>query len=53
MNELIEEIRLSRAFSRAFYNALLDDEISVPQEVLDKFVKLKEYNDYQMSKELS
>ena len=50
---VIEEIRLSRAFAVAFYEALQNAKVEVPQDVLDRFNTLKQFYDYQMTRELS
>jgi hypothetical protein len=53
MNEILNEIRLSRAFTSAFYDAMLEGKIEAPAEVLEKFHTLKQYYDDQMNRELS
>lgn len=53
MNHLIEEMRLSRAFACAFFDALNEGKVDVPKEVLDAFTVLKNYYDDQMNRELS
>jgi hypothetical protein len=53
MNEIMNEIRLSRSFTCAFYDALLEGKIEAPEEVLEKFRALKQYHDDQMNRELS
>lgn len=50
---MIEEVRLSRAFATAFYDALVESKVEVPKDVLDKFNALKNLYDYQMNRELS
>lgn len=53
MNDMFEEVRLSRAFATAFYDALVDSKVEVPKDVLEKFNALKNLYDYQISRELS
>jgi len=53
MNYYIEELRMSRAFATAFYDAMLEGKVEVPPEVLEKFKQLKEFYDYQMSREMT
>lgn len=53
MNEIIQEMRLSRAFACAFFDALTEGKVDVPKEVLEKFDDLKRHYDTQISRELS
>jgi hypothetical protein len=53
MNDIMQEIRLSRDFSCAFYDALVAGKVEVPAEVIEKFQMLKKYHDEQMSREMS
>ncbi len=53
MNEIMNEIRLSRSFACAFHDAMVEGKIEVPKEVLEKFKTLKDYYDEQMNRELS
>jgi hypothetical protein len=53
MNEIMNEIRLSRSFTCAFFDAMLEGKIEAPKEVLEKFQTLKDYYDDQMNRELS
>lgn len=53
MNDIMQEIRLSRDFSCAFYNALVAGKVEVPKEVMEKFQTLKKYHDEQMIREMS
>ena len=53
MNEIMNEIRLSRSFACAFFDAMLEGKIEAPKEVLEKFQTLKDYYDTQMNRELS
>lgn len=53
MNDILDEVRLSRAFATAFYDALVESKVDVPKDVLDKFNALKNLYDYQMNRELS
>jgi hypothetical protein len=53
MNDIMQEIRLSRDFSCAFYDALVAGKVEVPKEVVEKFQTLKQYYDNQMNRELT
>lgn len=53
MNEILQELRLSRAFAVAFFDALQEGKIEAPKEVLETFQELKRCYDFQMNRELS
>lgn len=48
----MNEIRLSRSFTCAFYDAMVEGKIEVPEELLEKFSTLKQFYDEQMNREL-